>query len=249
MLRFRPGLAAAALAAAAPSPPTVDELIARNIEARGGSERMKAVQTIRMTGRMSPGPGMEAPISLELKRPASIRMEVTIQGMTAVQAFDGKNGWQIAPFMGKTEPEALSEEETQQAAEQGDIDGPLVDYRTKGHTVELVGPERVDDGDAWKLKLTLKNGTVRYIFLDAASFLEIRTESKRTIRGVDVEVEGRLGDYREVGGLRFPHSIQTGAKGRPQRQSVTVLKIELNPALDDARFRLPAATKPAPPKP
>lgn len=249
MLRsFLPGLAAATLAAAAPSAPTVDELIARNIEARGGRERMKSVQTMRMTGRMSPGPGMEAPIRLELKRPDRIRMEVTFQGMTAVQAYDGKAGWQVAPFAAKTEPEPMSAEDVQQAVEQADIDGPLVDYRAKGHAVELMGKEQVDGSDAWKLKLTLKNGTVRYVYLDAESLLEIKTASKRTIRGVDVEVEGRLGDYREVGGLRFPYLIQSGAKGRPQRQSVTVDKIELNLTLEDARFRMPAATKPEPPK-
>ncbi len=244
---LRPVLAAAVLAAASTSP-TVDELVAKNIEARGGRDRLKSVETIRMTGRTSPGPGVEAPIRLELKRPDRIRMEVTLQGVTAVQAFDGKSGWQVAPFMGKTEPEAMSPEDAAQAAEQADIDGPLVDYRAKGHALELVGPDKVDEIDAWKLKLTLRNGTVRYVFLDARSFLEVKTESKRTIRGVAVEVEGRLGDYREVGGIRYPHAIESRAKGRAERQTVTVEKIELNPGLDDARFRMPAAaTKPAPP--
>ncbi len=249
MVRFLAGVAAAGLVAATPSPPTVDELISRNIEARGGRERLKSVKTIRMTGRMSPGrPGMEAPISLEQKRPDSIRMEISFQGMTAVQAYDGKSGWQIAPFRGRTAPEPMSPEDTQQAVEQADIDGPLVDYREKGHTVELVGKDKVDEGDAWKLMLRLKNGTVRFLYLDAGSFLEIKAESRRTIRGIDVEVESRLQDYREVGGLRFPYSIQSGAKGRPERQTVTVEKIELNPPLDDARFRMPALPTPEPPK-
>ena len=135
--------------------------------------------------------------------------------MTAVQAYDGKSGWSVAPFMGRTEPVAMSAEEAAQAVEQADIAGPLVDYKAKGHTVELVGPDKVDDRDAWKLKLTLKNGTVRQVYLDAASFLEVKTESKRTIRGVEVEVEGRLG--RLSGGGRNP----LPALDREPRQGTT----------------------------
>jgi hypothetical protein len=197
---------------------------------------------------MSPGPGSEAPIRLEIRRPDRIRIEVTFQGVTAIQVFDGKSGWSIAPIRGRIEAVAMSAEDAAHASEQADIEGPLVDYAAKGHTVEFVGPDKVDDRDAWKLKLTLKNGTVRHLYLDAASFLEIKTESKRTIRGVEVVVEGRLGDYREVGGIRFPHSIENRAQGLPQRQAVTVDKIELNPPLDEERFRKPTFTKPAPPK-
>jgi hypothetical protein len=244
-IRFLAGLAAAALAAAPPSPaPTVDELVARNVEARGGRERLRSVETIRMSGRLVPGaPGVEAPIRLELKRPDWIRMEIDFQGMTAVQAYDGKKGWQIAPFRGVMTPEEMSREETEQAVEQADIDGPLVDYRAKGHTIELVGPDQVGDAEAWKLRFTLKNGTVRDVYLDAKSFLEIQTVSKRTIRGATVEAESRLEDYREVGGLVFPHRIRSGARGRRERQSLTVEKIELNPPLDDARFHMPARAK------
>jgi hypothetical protein len=244
-IRFLAGLAATALAAAEPPPtPTVDDLVARNVEARGGRERLRAVETIRMSGRLVPGaPGVEAPILLELKRPDSIRMEITFQGMTAVQAYDGKKGWQVAPFRGVTTPEVMSREETEQAVEQADIDGPLVDYRAKGHTLELVGRDKVDDTEAWKLKLTLKNGTVRDVYLDAKSFLEIQTVSKRAIRGTTVEAESRLEDYREVGGLLFPHRIRSGARGRPERQVLTVEKVELNPALDEGRFHMPSPVK------
>lgn len=242
------GALAAAVAAAAPSPspaPTAAALVSRNVAARGGRERLRSVQSVRMTGRLAPsGPGVEAPIRLELKRPDRIRMEVTFQGMTGVQAYDGTSGWQIAPFRGQSIPVRMSPEETSQALEQADIDGPLVDYKEKGHTVELVGPEKVDETDAWRLKLALKNGTVRDVYLDAATFLEILTVSRRRIRGVPVEAESRLEDYREVGGILFPHRIRSGARGRPERQTVLVETIEINPALDDARFRIPPDTKP-----
>jgi hypothetical protein len=241
---------AAVLAAATPAPtPAVDELVARNVAARGGRDRLKSVRTIRMSGRLSPGAaGVEAPIRLEMKRPDWIRMEITFQGMTAVQAYDGKAGWQIAPFRGQSRPERMSPEETEQALEQADIDGPLVDYKDKGHSLELVGRDKAGETEAWRLKLTLKNGTVRDVYLDAGSFLEILTVSKRTIRGVAVEAESRLEDYREVEGIMFPHLIRSGARGRPERQSLTVETIEINPVLEDSRFRMPPEAKPSPTK-
>lgn len=237
------GLLALALPALPVVAQTMDEVIAKNIEARGGLEKLKAVKSIRMTGKMMMGPGMEAPMSLEIKRPRSLRMEFTFQGMTGVQAYDGKSGWSISPFQGKKDPEPMSPDDVKDAEEEADIDGPLVDYKAKGHAVELVGKEKVEGSDAYKLKVTLKNGTVRHQYIDAESFLEIKTEAKRTVRGSEMEFESTIGDYKDVGGLLIPHSIQSGAKGRPEKQNIVVEKIELNPVLDDARFRMPEVPK------
>ena len=242
------GLLALTLPALPATAQTVDELIAKNVEARGGLDKLKSVQTMRITGKMTMGPGMEAPVTLELKRPNSVRMEFTFQGMTGVQAWDGKSGWAISPFGGKTDPEPLSPEDAKEAEEQADMDGPLVDYKSKGHAVELVGKEKLEGSDAYKLKVTLKNGTVNYSYLDADSYLPIMEESKRTVRGSEVEVESTIGDYKEVGGLLIPHSIQNGAKGKPEKQNIIVEKIELNPPLDDSRFAMPAPAKAEPPK-
>ncbi len=86
-------------------------------------------------------------------------------------------------------------------ADQADIDGPLVDYKAKGHQVELVGKEKVEGSDAYKLKVTKKDGDVEYYFLDADSYLPVRVEGKRTIRGTEIEGESTLGDYKEAGRL------------------------------------------------
>jgi outer membrane lipoprotein-sorting protein len=222
----------------------VDELIAKNVQARGGLAKMKAVSTLRLTGKMSVGPGMEAPVTLELKRPNRMRMEFLFQGMAGIQAYDGSAGWQISPFGGKKDPEPMSPEDLKDAQEQADMDGPLVDYKEKGHTVELMGKDKVEGSDAYKLKVTLKNGDIQFIYLDTDSFLEIKDESKRTVRGSEIETETTLGDYKEVNGLLFPFSIQSGAKGHPEKQNITVDKIEVNAAVDDARFKMPSA-KPA----
>jgi outer membrane lipoprotein-sorting protein len=250
MLRkFVMGLLALTLPAVAVTAQTVDELIAKNVEARGGLDKLKSVKSMRVSGKMTMGPGMEAPVILELKRPNRVRMELTFQGMTGVQAWDGQNGWVITPFGGKTDPEPMSPDDAKEAEEQADLDGPLVDYKSKGHSVEFVGKEKLEGSDVYKLKVTLKNGTVNHTYLDADSYLTIREESKRTMRGSEVEVESTIGDYKDVGGgLLLPHSIENATKGQPQKQNIIIEKVELNPALDDARFKMPAPAKPEPPK-
>lgn len=228
---------------------TVDEIIAKSITARGGADKLKAVQSMRVTGRIAVGQGIEAPFTLELKRTNKMRLEFTVQGLTAVQAYDGRMGWQIAPFQGKKDPEPLGGEELKLTEEQADMDGPLVDYKAKGHKVELIGKEKVEGTDAYKLKITLKNGDVRFQYLDADAFLEIKGESKRMIRGSETEIEQSVGDYKDVGGgIMFPYALESSAKGSPQRQKIIVEKVELNPAIDDARFGMPA-TKPSDAKP
>src|SRR3954454_20855336 len=117
----------AGLTAAAVQAQTADEIINKHLTARGGKDKIKAVQSARMTGKMVMGQGMEAPVTMELARPNKMRMEFTIQGMTGVQAFDGKGGWSVMPFMGKTEPEAMSTDDIKQAEDQADMDGRLVD--------------------------------------------------------------------------------------------------------------------------
>lgn len=219
---------------------TVDELIAKNIEAKGGLEKLKAVKTQRATGKMLMGPGMEAPIVMVSKRPMSTRLEFTFQGMTGMQVYDGKTAWMSMPFAGKKEPEVMPPDQSKMVEEQADFDGPLMDYKAKGHTVELVGKEQVEGADAYKLKVTLKGGGVRHLYLDAETYLEIKMESKRMMNGTEVETESYLSDYKEVGGLMMPHVVESGTKGSPQRQKMVIEKFELNPEISDGIFVMPA---------
>lgn len=237
-------LAGLSLLALPASAQTVDELIAKNVAARGGMEKLKAVKTMRLTGKMTMGPGMEAPFVLELKRPKNMRMEFTLQGMTGVQAFDGTTAWMVMPFMGKKDPEVIPPEEAKDAAEQADFDGPLVDYAQKGYQVGFMGKDKVEGTDAYKLKVTLKSGDIRYVYLDGEYFLEIKTEGTRTVRGSEGEFETSMGDYKEVQGLMIPHSMESGAKGSPMKQKITIEKVEVNPALEDSRFKMPEVKKP-----
>jgi len=238
---FRKSLTALALCATGATgaaAQTVDELIAKHITARGGMDKLKAAQSVRMSGRMNMGP-IEAPFTMEWKRPASMRIDFTLQGMTGTQAYDAGSGWAVMPFGGSTNPEPMSADDLKEFEEQADFDGPLVEYKTKGNTVELVGKEAVEGTDTHKIKVTLKNGDVRYIFLEADTFLDIRSEGKRKVRGSEQEVESSLGEFKDVGGLVLAHSIESGIKGNPQRQKLTIDKVEINVPLDAARFKMP----------
>jgi outer membrane lipoprotein-sorting protein len=229
---------------------TADEVIAKNIQARGGADKLASVQTIKSTATMAMGPGIEAPGVLIQKRGNLARLEFTVQGLTAVQAYDGKNAWQVMPFTGKKDPELMSADEAKDVQEMADIDGPLVDYKNKGNQVELLGKEKVEGTDAYKLKVTLKNGDVQTVYIDADSFLEIKEETKRTVRGSEQDVEESIGDYKEVNGIIFPFAMESGIKGSQDKQKLTLTKIELNVPADDSIFKMPAAAPaPAPAKP
>jgi outer membrane lipoprotein-sorting protein len=224
---------------------TVDEIIAKNIQARGGLDKIKSVQTTKSTGTMNMGGGMEAPGTMIQKRPDMARLEFTIQGLTAIQAYDGKEAWQIMPFMGKKDPELMSADDKKDMELMADIDGPLVDYKNKGNKVELLGKDKLEGTDAYKLKITLKNGDVITDYLDADSYLEIKQEMKRMVRGSEQEIESSLGDYKEVNGMMFPFAMENGVKGSQEKEKLTISKIELNVPVDDSIFKMPPAA-PAP---
>ena len=244
--KFVLALCAAALLAVSASAQTADELIDKNIKAKGGLEKLKALQSMKFTGKMKMGP-MEAPFIVMKKRPENFRLEFTIQGMTGIQAYDGSTGWMVMPFMGKKDPEQMSADMLKEFKEEADFDGPMMDYKTKGNKVELVGKEDVQGTPAYKLHVTTKDGSESNVYLDAESYLEIKSESKRKIQGQDIESETTLGDYKDVGnGLLFPMSIESHAKGKEGAQSITIEKVELNPTtIDAAAFHMPEVKKPA----
>ncbi|MCU0633737.1 MAG: hypothetical protein MUE41_02590 [Gemmatimonadaceae bacterium] len=233
---------AALLAAALPfasHAQTVDDVIAKYVEARGGMAKLKAITSMKAVGKMELGPGIEAPVSMEQTRPSSMRMEFTIQGLTAVQAYDGTTAWSIMPFQGKKDPDVMPDDQAKSFIEGADFDGALVDWKAKGHTVTLVGKDKVEGSDAWKLKVVLKSGDERTVFLDADSYLEIRNEQKVKMQGTEVETFTNIGDYRDVAGTQVPFSVEQGAKGAPGVQRFTIEKYEPNVAIDKARFVMP----------
>ncbi|MGD0568266.1 MAG: hypothetical protein ABSA78_07655 [Candidatus Sulfotelmatobacter sp.] len=222
---------------------TADELIAKNIQARGGLEKIKAIKTIRMKGKFEGGDGFTAAVGQENQRPDLIRETLTLQGMTMVQAYDGSTGWQIQPFNGKKDPELMGEDDMRDLLLDADFDGPLVDYKEKGSTVEYLGHDVVDGDDALRLKVTLKNGDIIYDYLDPDTFIEIRREIQQFIRGSQRDRVVGLGSYKPVDGVMYPFSISQGPKNHPDAQTYTAQKMEANVTIDPADFMLPASLK------
>jgi hypothetical protein len=230
-----------ALPASAQTPlPNVDEIIAKYLKTIGGAAKVEAVKSVRRTGKFTGGGGFEAAIVEENKRAEMVRQEVTFGGMTGVNAYDGKVGWKIEPWGGKKDVETLSEEELKNMIESADFDGPLVNYRQKGHQVELLGKDEVEGTDVFKLKVTRKNGDVNLYFMDTDYYVPIKIETKRIVRGAEQEFETSLGDYKEVAGVYWPHSFENGMKGSANKSQLVYDKIEANVNLDDSRFHKPA---------
>jgi len=226
--------------AACSSPSPVDEIVASNLAARGGKERIRALHSIRETGTVTASDGRVARVIREIKRPGLFRLEFSSQGTTSVFAHDGETGWQVAPLQGQFEPQTVEAEiDAAAGADQRDIEGPLVDWREKGRTVELVGREMLPDGEAFKLEVALEDGAVRYDYVDVESRQIVRSDVTRIIRGHAVQLVNTFSDFREVGGLVFPFHIETRAADRPEVLAIAIDTIELNPDLDDAQFRFP----------
>ncbi len=220
--------------------PTLDELVSKNIEAKGGADALRALQSVTLTGKMLVQQGqIQLTYVQTKKRPGEVRTEATLQGMTQVEAYDGKDGWKISPFQGRKDPERMSADDVKSLMEDAEIDGPLVDWKAKQSTVDYLGTEDVDGTLAHKLKVVRKNGDVNFVYLDPDHFLEIRILTQRTKHGAQVEVETDLGDYEKINGVFIPFSIETGRKGDPDKQKIVIDKAEGNVPVDDSIFHFP----------
>ncbi len=223
---------------------SVDDIVAKTIAAQG-LQKMKPVQAMRMTGTMSVEvPGQEpisAPVVIEVKRPNKARMTFTMMGMENAQGYDGQVGWSFMPIQQQMAPQPATADELKDLQEQSDMDGSLVDYKMKGHTIELVGKEPVQGTDAYKLKLTLKGGDVQYEYINAQTFMPMKLDTTRVIQGTPVNVETFVGDFKDEGGVMLPHTIEAHVGNIKQR--VTVEKVEMNAQIDDARFKMPETKK------
>ena len=223
---------------------TVDEIVARNLQAHGGVDRMHAIQSMRMTSKARFGDGdftVEMAFVSLTTRSGRERVEGTWQAMTGVDAYDGHDGWRTAPFEGRRDPFRVSADEAKEMAHDVDLDGPLVDWREKGHRVEYLGTEDIDGTLAHKLRVTRKDGDFEYEWLDPDAMLEIRIERHAFIRGAEQVTVSDLGDYEQVAGVWMPFASDSGGKGRPRNAHWKVERVEVNVPVDDAIFGFPAA--------
>ncbi len=231
-------VAVPALLAQAPQPPTVDSILARHFEARGGLARIKAIQSLTSTGRIEIGPMV---LALRIENPrGAFRSDTSLQGLTKTEAFDGRSGWILDPFAGATKAEPMSHAQLRQAELQADFDGPLVDWKARGHRVTLGDMEAVNGVPAYVLNVRLKNGGAMRSFLDAKTFMEIKAVNQAVTEGRTVQVETLLGDYRAVNGVLLPFRLDIRAQGQTQGLRIVLDRVEANVPVDEARFRQPA---------
>ncbi|HSS07559.1 MAG TPA: hypothetical protein VLK83_10535 [Rhodanobacteraceae bacterium] len=219
---------------------TADELLAKNLEARGGAEKVAAIKTLKSSGKLIFGGQFELAQTQYQKAPESVRSEASLQGLTAVQAWDGKEAWQISPFQGRKDPEKMTTDDAKQLADDAPIAGALIGAKERGAKIDYLGTEDVDGTEAHKLKVSLKNGDVQYVYLDPDHFLEIRIVAQRSVRGTQVESVTDFGDYEEVAGVYFPFSTSAESKPDGGRTQTTIDHAEANVAMDDSLFAFPA---------
>ena len=221
---------------------TAAQLTDKNIAAKGGLQAWRAVQTMTFSGKMEAGGKSKAklPFTLEKKRTRKMRVEIVFANDTAVQVYDGASGWKLRPYLGRRTVEPYSPEELKSAAFESDVDGPLVDYASKGSKVELEGVEKVEKQDAYKLKVTMKGGQTQHVWLDAGTFLEVKVEgTPRRMDGKMRPVSIYLRDYKTVNGLKVPYVIETAVEGNRDTHKMLIETVAVNQKLDDALFAKP----------
>jgi hypothetical protein len=183
---------------------------------------------------------VQLPFRLEMKRPNKSRLEIDFDGKTAVQVFDGQNGWKLRPYLNRDDAEPFSSEEVRAQQNQADLEPPLVDYAAKGSQVALEGTDKVDGHNAYRLKLTLKDGTVRHVWIDAQSFLDVKVEgAPRRMDGTMRAVWIYQRDFKSIQGVKVPYLYETTHQGSPQSHRMVIETVTVNPALADARFSKP----------
>ena len=240
---------------------TAEQVIEKNVAARGGLRAWRAVQTLSMSGKADAGgnegptrrvqgvktvgvqlpkrPAEQAqlPFRLELKRARKSRLEIDFRGETAVQVYDGTNGWKLRPFLNRHDVEPFTPDEMKAIVMQSDLDGPLMDYAAKGTKVELEGTEKVEGNDTYRLKLTFKNEQAQRVWVNAKTFLEIKIEgTPRRLDGKYHAVEVYYRDYRTVSDLMMPYVLETKVEGIRQTEKIEVEKVAVNPLVEDSRF-------------
>ncbi|ABF11560.1 hypothetical protein ACUXAV_005690 [Cupriavidus metallidurans] len=223
------------------------QIVDRNVAARGGLAAWRAVNTLTMSGELDAGGKKETklPFVATMKRPHKVRFELRFQDQTAVQVYDGTQGWKVRPFLGRDGAEPFTPAEAKAAAEWAELDGPLVDYARKGSTVELEGTDTVEGHRAYRLRLTTKDRVQRRVWVDASSFLEVKMDGEpRVMDGRPRPVAIYYREYGKENGLMMPHVVETVVVGVKPGHKMKIQRVAVNPPVDDAAFAKPQAAVP-----
>jgi len=219
--------------------------VAQMWDKRNPTARGAALQAAQKEDAANPpaAKAVELPFVLEMKRPGKSRIELEFAGKTAIQIYDGKQGWMKRPYLNRDDWEAFSAEQARASVGSWNMDGPLIDYAAKGSKLALEGVEKIDGNDAYKLKVTHKDGMVQHVWIDQKSFLDVKVEgTPRRMDGKLRSVWVMQRDFRQVdGGVRIPFAQETAVDGYRETHKVQLEKVAVNPKLDDTRFVKPGA--------
>jgi outer membrane lipoprotein-sorting protein len=236
-----PACAVAALllttASTAAQTPTVEEIVAKNLAARGGVEKLRSLNSVKITGIVT-AQGMELPMTSWAKRPNRIRRDTKFQDQKIVVAFDGTTVWGINPMMGSTMPQQITGPQADLTREEASFDPLFLTYKERGHAVEFVGTETLEGTSAHHLKVTKKNGNIEHHYLNAETGLEIRSVSTLEQGGMKAEITTELGDYQSVDGMQVAFSMKQSMNGNPMVE-VKLQKVEFNVPIDEELFKMP----------
>jgi hypothetical protein len=184
---------------------------------------------------------VQLPFVVDMKRPTLSRVEIVFAGKTAVQVYDGKNGWKLRPYLNRNDVEPFTDEELKASVGGWEIDGPLLGAAAKGTKVELEGVEPVEGKEAYRLKLTPSTGNAQHIWIDAQSFLDVKVEgSPRRMDGKMRTVWIYQRDFRPEQGVMVPHVLETAVDGYRDTHKMVIEKVAVNPALSDNLFAKPS---------
>lgn len=234
-------LACGAMQAAVPVR-SAEELVSRNLSAKGGVERLKSVPGFRILARvLLPTAGLEFPAIITTKRPNLFYQESTIRGQKVIAGFDGEKGWIVNPLMGVLAPQEMQGSRLEMLKRQLDLEGPLVDYKAKGTTVEVAGHDTLEGKSVTKLKVTLKDGLVEFFFVDDETGLEAKTVKQIKDGDAITMLETRYGNYQPVDGVMVPHIVEQKAAG--QVLQFTIEHVEIAESVDDGLFKMPRPTQ------
>jgi outer membrane lipoprotein-sorting protein len=191
-----------------------------------------ALNTAVLEGVMSVN-GQNIQVKITQANDKAQRVDITFGGISGYIIQTRDSGWQYLPFQGQQKAEAMPEAVVKETADALDIQSPLLNYKEKGHTVELLGKEDVDGTECFKIKLVSKSGLEQTIFIDPSNYYIIKTTTKSKASGKEVVQSQTFSNYKKLdSGYIFPFSASGFGPGE-----VTFTKIEVNKSLDPTLFK------------
>jgi hypothetical protein len=225
------------LVAATAQAQTADEIIAKYSAAMGGLDAFTKVTTAKMTGTVT-AQSMELPMTVQIVNGKAMRTDVEVMGQSVVNVYNNGTGWKINPYAGAESATEVTGAELLTFKTQASIANNLMDYKSRGHKVELVGPETVEGVKTFKLKLTNKDdGKETFYFISSTDYMLIKGISKREIQGQEYDVESFYSDVKDVNGLKFAMHVEQKIEGQTF-QEVKYEKVELNVPVDEKIFKM-----------